>query len=979
LLTFLSTRYFKTLGVVFSLIAVLLGSFSCGKPIASAVSNSNLRRIIRNSQDTLIVINKTQSDTLSKDILPASIGSDSETKPGDTLFYDSLPPQKTDFYPEEMLNERELETETHTLDSLNIQQISTTPYDTLRRNKQDSLQVILDGLKLNSLSGESDVNNDTYTPDSSFASTKVSQLDNIVEYNSSDSLRFDIKNHKVYLFKSGVIDYGDINLVGDFMDIDFNTNELYSEGVADSTGKVFGSPVFKEGDRSFESNKLKYNFKTKKGVIYGVKTEEGEGYLLGEKIKKMADDITYIQGGQYTTCDHPIPHYSFRFKKSKVIPGGMIITGPVNFEIEGVPTPLVLPFGLFPGKSGQTSGVLMPTYGSSAKQGYYLMGGGYYWAISDYFDLSLRGSIYTRGSWSLNPNVRYVKKYQYSGAFDFKYGINILGTEGSPDYSRTRDFRIQWSHNQDAKARPNSKFSANVNIVTSSFNQYETQNTFESKLSNTFQSSINYSTNFNKKWFLNLNLGHRQNTLNKTFELTLPELSLSGSQIYPFRKKGKVGNLKWYDNISLKYSMSARNAGSMPDTLLFKPGMEKYFKNGVKHSIPISSTIKLLKYFTWTNSASYTERWYSQSVDKYYEVLSVNDTGKVLTGQIRRDTIGGFKAARDYSLSSSLNTRIYGMYLFGKNSPVQAIRHVLTPSFSFSYRPDFSEDKYGYYKQYYDEARESFVQYSIFDGAIYGSPSAGRSGSFNINLTNNFEMKIRDRKDTITGSKKVVLIDNLTLSTNYNMSKDSLRWAPLILNARTKLFKNLDIRYASTFDPYILDATGTRNLNQFEWTVNRRLFRMKNANWKVGLNLSLKNDSFKKKSNSGEGENSKSSKQAIMPWNLSVNYTFQYISNHDYVAYVLEKDQKIVQTLGFSGNIQLTPNWKISVRSGYDFQNKKISYTSLDIYRDLHCWEMRFNWIPLGNWKSWNFGINIKSSMFKDLKLEKKKSHLDNY
>ncbi|MCD6179653.1 MAG: LPS-assembly protein LptD [Bacteroidales bacterium] len=840
-------------------------------------------------------------------------------------------------------------------------------------------EVLADSLNVSS----NIIQSDSLLSDSLNGSPKSSSLDGIVEYNSNDSLRFDIKNHKVYLFKKGVIDYGKINLKGDYVEIDFNKSEIFSEGVENEKGKIEGAPIFKENDKSFESKKLRYNFDTKVGIITGVKTEEGDGFLLGDKIKKMADDVTYIQGGRYTTCQLPQPHYAFRFKKSKVIPGNMIITGPVVFEIEGVPTPLILPFGLFPNQSGKRSGVLVPTYGQSTKQGYYLMNGGYYWSISDYFDLSLKGSIYTRGSWSLNPNVRYVKKYAYSGSFNFKYAINILGTEGSPDYKRSRDFKIQWSHNQDAKARPNSKFSANVNIVTSTFNQFEIKNTFESKLTNTFQSSINYSTNFNKKWFLNVNLGHRQNTRNKSFELTLPEISLSGTQFYPFRKKGKVGNLKWYDNISLKYSMSARNTALMPDSMLFQPKMMAYFKNGMQHKIPISSTIKLLKYFTWTNSASLTSRWYMQSYHKSFEIENITEDGTV-EGIVVSDTINGFKAANDYSISSSLNTRLYGMYSFGENFPVRAIRHVLTPSVSFTYRPDFSDEKYGYYKSYYDAARKDSIQYSIFDGAIYGGPMAGRSGSINFNISNNFEMKVRDRNDTITGTKKVVLIDNLTLSTNYNMAKDSLRWAPLIISARTKLFKNLDLRYSSALDPYILDSAGTQNLNRFEWDVNKRIFRLDNANWRAGINLRLNNETFTKKDKtqkggkSEKGDKKKAAAKPIMPWNMSISYTFQYVSNHNYVAYVLDKETKIIQTLGFNGSVQLTPTWKVSVRSGYDFQNKKLSYTSLDIYRDLHCWEMRFSWIPLGTWKSWNFGINIKSSMFKDLKLEKKKSHLDN-
>lgn len=905
MLTFLSTRYFKTWFVVFAFFQASTANFTFGKPSIDLLGGYQLFESQNIKPDTLLEQETPYKDSFLADtltVLPA-------IAQGDTL----------------------------SVDSLNI-------------------------------------------------SKKSSSLDDIVEYKSSDSLRFDIKNHKVYLFKDGVIDYGQINLVGDFVEIDFNNNEIFSEGVENEEGEIEGTPIFKEKDKSFESKKLRYNFKTKVGIITGVKTEEGDGFLLGDKIKKMADDVTYIQGGRYTTCQLDEPHYAFRFKKSKVIPGNMIITGPVFFEIEGVPTPLVLPFGLFPSQSGKRSGILMPTYGQSPKQGYYLMNGGYYWSISDYFDMSLKGSIYTRGSWSLNPNIRYVKKYAYSGNFDFKYAINILGTEGSPDYSRTKDFRIQWSHSQDAKARPNSKFSANVNIVTSTFNQFETQNTFESKLTNTFQSSVNYSTNFNKKWFLNVNLGHRQNTRNKSFELTLPEISLSGTQFYPFRKKGKVGNLKWYDNISLKYSMTARNTALMPDSMLFQPGMNAYFRNGIQHKIPLSSTIKLLKYFTWTNSASLTERWYMQSYEKSFEIESIDEDGTV-RGRVVSDTISGFKAAHDYRISSSLNTRVYGMYTFGENFPIRAIRHVVTPSVSFSYRPDFGEEKYGYYKSYYNEARQDSIRYSIFDGAVYGGPSAGRSGSIGFNVSNNFEMKVRDRNDTITGTRKIVLIDNLTLSTNYNMAKDSLRWSPLVLSARTKLFKNLDLRYSSVFDPYILDSAGTRNLNQFEWDVNKRIFRLDNSNWRAGLNLKLNNETFRKKDksqdgskgsgNKGKDDKKQTSATPLMPWNVTISYTFQYISNHDYVNYILDKDTKVIQTLGFNGSVELTPNWRVSVRSGYDFQNKKLSYTSLDIYRDLHCWEMRFSWIPLGTWKSWNFGINIKSSMFKDLKVEKKKSHLD--
>jgi hypothetical protein len=819
---------------------------------------------------------------------------------------------------------------------------------------------------------------DSLTSDSASMPKKTSALADIVDYNSSDSLRFDIKNHKVFMFKKGVLNYEKINLTGDYVEIDFDKSEIFSKGIENQDGKISGTPVFKEGDKSFESKELRYNFDTKKGIIFGVKTTEGDGFLLSEKVKKMADDVTYIQGGQYTTCQLDEPHYSFRFKKSKVIPGDMIITGPVVFEIEGVPTPLMLPFGLFPNKSGKRSGILMPTYGETAKQGYYLSNGGYYWALSDYFDLTLRGSVYTRGSWSLNPSVRYVKKYKYTGSLNFKYAINILGTEGSPDYSRNKDFSIQWTHKQDDKARPNSRFSSNVDIVTNTFNQFETQNTFESKLSNSFQSSINYSTNFNKKWYLNLNVSQGQNTRTKSFDITVPKISLAGPQIYPFRKKNKVGNLKWYENISVKYNFDAKNAGAMPDSMLFKPGMYDFFKNGVKHDIPISSTIKLFKYFSWNNSASFTERWYSQSIAKSFVFNDVDVDGNPI-GSVVTEKLNGLKAVHEYSLSSGITTRAYVMYQFGNKLPIRAIRHVVNPTVSFNYRPDYSEDKYGYYDSYFDEINNKYVLYSVFEGAIYGSPASGKSGSVNFNVSNNFEMKVRDRNDTITGTKKLVLIDNLSLSTNYNMAKDSLRWAPLSLDARTRLFKNLDIRYSAQFDPYILDSAGTNNLNQFEWTVNKRILRFQNASYAVGFNFRLDNETFRPKEvgNTDEGTKKERAIKPIMPWSISVNYSFLYTNNHSYLNYVLQKDQKTIQTLGFNGNVQLSPTWKISVRSGYDFATKQLSYTSMEIYRDLHCWEMHFSWIPLGTWKSWNFGINIKSSMLKDLKLEKKKSHLD--
>lgn len=808
---------------------------------------------------------------------------------------------------------------------------------------------------------------------------KKSTLDSKVDYKAKDSIRFDLRNRKVYMFKNDEITYGSINLKGDYMEIDFTKNEIFSTGIEDSTGNISGKPVFKESDDEFASSEMKYNFDTKKGLISGVSTEESGGFLHGEKIKKMPDNTAYIQGGRFTTCDLEHPHYAFRFRKSKVIPGDKIITGPAYFEIADVPTPLLVPFGLFPNQSGKQSGIIIPTYGEVDKQGYYFRDGGYYWAVSDYFDLTFLGSIYTRGSWALGARTNYKKRYKYSGSAELKYAINIVGNEGSPDYRKSTDFLIKWNHSQDPKARPKSKFSANVNIRSSSFNQYELSNTFNDRLSNTFQSSVNYSTRFGESWNLNVNLGHSQNTKTNIVNLKIPEISFSGTRFFPLRKKDKAGSLKWWENISMQYSMVAKNEISIADSLLFTTGWEKGFKNGMKHTIPITSTVKVLKYINWTNSVKFYSRWYSNYTNQYWVDTSYVGLDTI-PGKVAKDTINGFITANDFDISSSFSTRLYGMYTFGKKFPVQAIRHVLTPNVSFSWRPDFSDEQWGYYKAYSISDTTEPVMYSIFDGSVYGSPPSGKRGSINFSLINNLEMKVRDRSDTLTGTRKIVLIDNLTLATSYNMAKDSLKWSTLNVSGRTKLFKNLDIRYAGMWDPYILDSSGTKNLNQFEWKVNHRLFRKEDMSWTASFNLTLNNQTFKNKKDSKE-TNSKSKdekpKAGSIPWSLNVNYSLSYKMRYSYPGYIMTKDDDIIQTLGFSGNVQLTPNWKVSVRSGYDFESNQLSYTSVDIYRDLHCWEMRFSWIPFGTWKSWNFGINIKSSMFKDLKVEKKKTPFD--
>ncbi len=825
-------------------------------------------------------------------------------------------------------------------------------------------------------------------PDSVQFGLSPNAIKSRVDYKSTDSIRLDVKSQKVYMYFENDISYEDINLKANYIEIEFRNNTVYATGTKDSIGKDQGRPVFKMGDNSFESESIKYNYETKKGLVKKVITEDAEGYLHGSTVKKMPDDVTNVFEGSYTTCEHEDPHFAFNFKKAKVIPDKKIITGPANLVIEDVPTPLFIPFGMFPNKKGQRSGIVIPSYGESKTRGFYFENGGYYFAINDYLDLKILGDIYTLGSWAVKPSTNYRKLYKYSGFFNANYAINILGEEGTPDYSRNKDFSVRWTHNQDPKARPNSKFGANVNIVSNQYNKFNPASS-NSYLSNTFQSSINYSTSFAGKYFLNTSLNHSQNTITKEVNVTFPSISFNVNRFYPFRKKVTVGKLKWYDNISVNYGMVADNRVNTYDSLLFDQEVFKKMKNGVKHSIQVSSgSLKLLKHIVWSNNFNYTERWYSKQHVKSWrsDTLYLNE-GPVY-GYVGTDTIYGFNAARDFNFSSSLSTTLYGMYSY-KGGPVKAIRHVMKPSVSFSIRPDFGTQNWGYYKYYINEEGET-VKYSIYDGFIYGTPDDGRSGNLSFRLSNNLEMKVRSEKDTITGTKKVVLIEDFSISTSYDIARDSLNWSKLTLSGRTTLFKKLMLNYNSSFDPYAMDSLG-RRINKFEWEVNRKLMRTESHSWRMGLSLQLPFDKPVKEKVSTAGtpqelqdviDNPDGYVDWTIPWSLNLSYDFNYNIAYSYKNgywnYDVTRTKKLIQTLGVNGDVSITTKWKVGFRSGWDFENNELTYTSIDIFRDLHCWEMRFSWIPIGFRQSWNFSINIKSSILQDLKLDKKKDYWDN-
>ena len=815
---------------------------------------------------------------------------------------------------------------------------------------------------------------------------KKSAIESQIERTSNDSTVQDFKNNKIFYYGGAVIKYDDIEIQADYVEFDFDKHTVFAKGMPDSTGKISGKPVFTQAGQKYYSDEMSFNFDTKKGIINKVFTEDAQSFIHGNKIKKMDDGKINVRSGSFTTCNNrEHPHYEFHFNKAIVIPDDKIVAKYMYLKIEETPLPIAIPFALIPNSKGQRSGILIPSFGESANRGYYFENGGYYWAINDYMDFQLTGDIYTRGSWALRPLFRYVNRYKYSGNFNASYAINKVGTEGSADYKESTDFKIRWTHKQDPKARPKSSFTADVYIVSNNYNKYNGM-TITEHLSNTFQSSIAFQTSFANLFYLTLNASHSQNTLSHNMAITLPEATLSMNRVYPFKNLGKKGKKHWYSEINVSYSVNGKNYASMADSLFFKPGWTDKIQNGIQHRAPINMPIKLFKHFTWTTSLNLNDKMYFQYFTKEW-VEDEDGKGKVVT-----DTIPHFRNVFTYDVSSNITTKVYGMFRF-KKGPIRAVRHVFTPTIGVSYNPDFSNKFWNYYSSYID-GNGNEQKYSYFQGSIYGAPAGQKSGRITYSFSNNIEMKVPSRKDTVTGLKKIVLIENLTFSGNYDLAKDSLNWSYLSISGRTTLFKNFSIQYSSMWDPYILDSTGTKQLNQFEWDVNHRLFRKKSVTWNFSANYTFNNKTFAKKDKKSKKPEAPNATEDELndilshpneyvdwstTWSISLSYNLRTVNNPSYINYIMRDNRSTVQTLGVQGEINLSPKWKFSAHSGWDFEKKKISYTSLTIYRDLHCWELRFNVIPYGTYKSWNFQINVKASALQDLKLTKKKDYRDNY
>jgi lipopolysaccharide assembly outer membrane protein LptD (OstA) len=813
---------------------------------------------------------------------------------------------------------------------------------------------------------------------------KSNALKSKVEYAAKDSLRFDIQSQKVFLFNNVDIKYEKIDLKSGYVEIDFPKKFLYATFTKDSAGKEVQDPDFAEGTEKIKSKVLNYNYDTKRGYIQYVFTKQDEGYLHGKIVKKMENDVTYMKDGSYTTCSlEENPHYEFKFGKAKVIPGKKIITGPAYLIIAGVPVPIGVPFGYFPNRIGRRSGIEIPAFSESTTKGFGLSGGGYYWAASPYFDVNVLGDIWSRGSWALDPIVNYKYRYHYSGKFSFKYAINRLGAADSPDFSKSTDFSVQWTHTQDTKARPHSNFSANVNIVSQNFNKNNPVTNTQSYLSNTFSSSVNYSTIINNNYNLNINFSHNQNTLNKSVNITFPQLTFSVNQFFPFRRKEVTGKIRWYENINVRYNLNAINEYSTTDTTIFRK--KKWWNdmnNGVTHSATISSgSIRILKHFTLNTGVNLTDRNYLYTIRQSY--IPNPHTGSLSRDTLKVDTIRSLANSIDGNAYANLGTIIYGMFQF-KKGPIVAIRHMLTPSISFTYTPDFGSSAFGYWRAAANDTNRFRPppKYSIFQGSLAGTPASVKSGLIAFSLRNSLEMKVRSKKDTITGTKKISLIDQLIISENYDVTKDSMQWSLLSISGNTTLFKALHLTYSGSLDPYARDTAG-RPLKETEWALHRRLFRLDNSTWQLGLSYSLSSDKGKKKTPTKGSEQEK--KDVInnldyyydfdIPWSLKLDYNITYGRSWN-ITYS-HRNTMLTQTLGFNGQINLTPKWKFTITSGWDFTLSELSFTNIQLIRDLHCWEMSFNWIPKGPQQSWNFTLKVKASILTDLKLTKKKDFQD--
>ncbi len=826
--------------------------------------------------------------------------------------------------------------------------------------------------------------------------TPKSPMESEVTYTSRDSFRISLSERKIYLFGEAQVNYEDIELKADYIVFDMSNNTVLATGTTDTLGKSVGKPVFKQGNEVFQSDTLIYNFQTRKGIIKHAFTQQGEGYLHSEQTKRLENGHIHMKNGKYTTCNAEHPHFYIGLTKAIAIPEEKIISGPAYLVIEDVPLPLILPFGFFPNSVERSSGLIIPTYGDEQSRGIYLRNGGWYFALNDYFDLNLQGDVYSRGTWGLSASSKYVRRYRFSGNFSGRFYVNKISNE-NPDPPKTTDFSLRWVHTQSPKANPTRTFSANVNF---SSNSYDKNHSYD--MSSYIQNTKSSSVTFSKKWpgtpfNLAASLNHSQNSINKTVDLNLPKVSFNMSRIYPFRGKGGGGKLKWFENIQVSYSANMENRINAYDSTLISEATLKSMKNGFKHSIPVSMTnIKLLNLLNITPSLTYNGVMYSSQIYKSLPDTSIfyneGASGLII------DTIRGLNYAHSLvpGISFSVNPKFYGMIeSANEESYFVAVRHVLSPSASFSFKPDMSKFMPDYYKtiKYPRSVTLPYEEheYSIYQNYLYGTPmESGRSGSVSLALNNNLELKVRPANDTTGSTKKIKLLDNLNFNTSYNPFKDDFRWSYINMTGSTRILDNkINIRFNSSFSPYVLDSLG-KEMNEYLLIESKKLARHVRTNVNIGMSFRSAAGDKKNKEVKEGAEAEEEITEApndfyddtygyyygdyvdfSIPWSIRMDYSWS-VSQPGF-----KESRQVMQTMRLSGDFSLTKKLKIGGNTGYDFEKRELTVTNINIHRDLHCWEMRFSVVPFGPHKHYSFTINAKSSILRDLKYDKRKSWYD--
>ena len=820
---------------------------------------------------------------------------------------------------------------------------------------------------------------------------------------AKDSIIEDFSNGKqmIYYYGDVSVSYGNMKLTADYMEYDLKTGTLFARGTKDTTGVIKGMPVMEQGQKSYTMEEVRYNFNTQKARITNMVTQEQDGILHGQNIKMMPDRSINMTHGKYTVCDCDEPHYYLHLTAAKVMtkPSQKTVFGPAYPVIADVPLPIGLPFGFIPKRPDRATGILFPTFGEETKRGFYMRDAGLYFVIGDYFDIALTADIYTLGSWAVDLNSRYKVNYKCNGSFSLTYSNDQIGEKGSADFQQARNFGVKWSHSQDAKARPGTSFTASVNFSSPQNNRYNSTSLNEA-LQNQISSSISYSRNWNGKINLSLNALHSQNSRDSSYSFTLPNLTLSVSRFYPFKRKNRVGKERFYEKFSLGYNTSFQNKINFKASEFNKPGFWDKFQNGMTHNFQIGlPNFTLLKYINVTPSVSYGMNWFFRKTEKEYNP----DSGRV--EDIKGKAFGTFGATHNYSGSISMSTRLYGMFNFGKHRKLQAIRHVVTPSVSASFSPEKGTYFNGWRTlTYIDKSGKPQAQdYNIYAGNVGSYPGKGKTASLNLSLGNNFEAKVRDLKDTTgTGTKKIKLIDNLNFTTGYNFLAEQFNMSNVGVTMNTSIFGKLGINGNLNFDPYAMEVQDKRvvRVNKFAITQGQGLLRLNSAT--VSLSYSLSGEG---KINGNDGSKQAGGNPADhytriyyhpitgeyipggylyymnpnVPWSVNFNYSFNYRPAYQYANEKMTKVKNYTQTLGMSGNIKLTQRLSMQLSTNFDLMAMKMGATQLSATYDMHCFNINVSWVPTGKWQSWSFRIQAKAAALADLlRFKKSNSYMDN-